>query len=88
MRSRNTPFTSAIDDETQPLFRGEISSPAETNVTGALDREQEKVSVADITRLYAFDRDDVTTMKEAVQVKALPESWREYFRRRLVARAA
>jgi MOSC domain-containing protein YiiM len=37
------------------------------------------VSVADITRLYAFEKDDLATMRRAVRVDALPEGWRRYF---------
>jgi len=42
-------------------------------------REQEEISVADITRLYAFDKDDVKSLRRAIQVEALPESWKGYF---------
>ena len=44
-----------------------------------LRREQQRISVADITRLYAFEKDDVATMQAAMSVEALPESWREHF---------
>ena len=46
-------------------------------------REQEEISVADITRLYAFDKDDVKSLRRAIQVEALPESWKGYFQHRL-----
>jgi MOSC domain-containing protein YiiM len=39
--------------------------------------------VADITRLYVHDKDDVTTLRRALQVEALPESWRGYFQKRI-----
>src|SRR2546423_552636 len=39
-----------------------------------IEREQQEVSVADITRLYSFDRGDVTSLRRAIQVEALPES--------------
>jgi MOSC domain-containing protein YiiM len=48
-----------------------------------LARDESAVTVADITRLYARDRDDFETMRRAVATEALPESWRDYFRRRL-----
>ena len=44
-----------------------------------LSREENRVSVADITRLYAFDRNDLVGMRRAAAIKALPESWRSYF---------
>ena len=46
-------------------------------------REQEEISVADITRLYAFDKDDVKSLRRAIQVEALPESWKGYFQHQL-----
>ena len=45
--------------------------------------EQQDISVADITRLYSFDRDDVKSLRRAIQIRALPESWKGYFRHRL-----
>ena len=44
------------------------------------------ISVADITRLYAFDKDDWATMQRVVEVEALDESWRGYFQTRLEKR--
>jgi MOSC domain-containing protein YiiM len=41
------------------------------------------LSVADITRLYAFERDDREMLRQAVHLKALPESWRNYFAEQL-----
>jgi MOSC domain-containing protein YiiM len=48
-----------------------------------LGRDQERISVADITRVYAFEKDDIGTIKEAVRVEALPEGWRSYFQHQL-----
>src|SRR6266436_2585334 len=39
-----------------------------------IGREQQEISVADITRLYAFERNEVD---------ALPESWKGYFQHQL-----
>jgi MOSC domain-containing protein YiiM len=44
-----------------------------------IEREQEEISVADITRLYAFEKDDVKGLRRAIEVEALPESWKGYF---------
>ena len=44
------------------------------------------VSVSEITRLYAEKRwgdSDLTTLRRALRVEALPETWKEYFRERL-----
>lgn len=48
-----------------------------------LTRDRHNVTVADITRLYAFEKDDWNTMRRAMEVEALPESWREYFQQRI-----
>jgi MOSC domain-containing protein YiiM len=49
--------------------------------------EQQEISVADITRLYAFDKDDVKGLCRAIQVDALPQSWRGYFQHQLKKQA-
>jgi MOSC domain-containing protein YiiM len=48
-----------------------------------LGQDKHNVKVADIVRLYARDRDDLETMRRAIEVEALPDSWRDYFRQRL-----
>jgi MOSC domain-containing protein YiiM len=45
--------------------------------------EQQEISVADITRLYGFERNDVKSLRRAIEVEALPESWKGYFRHQL-----
>lgn len=46
-------------------------------------REQEEISVADIVRFYAFDKNDAAGIHRAIEIAALPESWKSYFRRHL-----
>ncbi|MBV9927867.1 MAG: MOSC domain-containing protein [Acidobacteria bacterium] len=48
-----------------------------------IERDAGGVTVADITRLYARDRDDAETLRRAIALEALPESWREHFRQQL-----
>ena len=48
-----------------------------------IGREQQDISVADITRLYAFEKDDVKSLRRALEVESLPESWKGYFRHQL-----
>ena len=48
-----------------------------------IGREQQEISVADITRLYAFEKDDVKGLRRAIEVEALPESWKGYFEHQL-----
>lgn len=51
-----------------------------------VERSLHNISVADITRLYAFAKDDWATMQRAVEVEALSQSWRDYFQHRLKKR--
>jgi MOSC domain-containing protein YiiM len=53
------------------------------DVLKLIGHEQQEISVADITRLYGFERDDVKSLRRAIEVEALPESWKGYFRHRL-----
>jgi len=53
-----------------------------------IEREQQEISVADVTRLYAFDKDDVKSLRRAIQVEALPESWKGYFQHQLEKQTA
>jgi MOSC domain-containing protein YiiM len=46
-------------------------------------RGEGDVTIADITRLYARDREDFETMRRAAALEDLPESWREHFRQQL-----
>jgi MOSC domain-containing protein YiiM len=48
-----------------------------------IGREQQDISMADITRLYAFEKDDLKALRRAVAVNALPESWKGYFRHQI-----
>jgi MOSC domain-containing protein YiiM len=50
-------------------------------------RDQAQVSVADITRVYAFEKDDRETIRRAMSVETLPESWRGYFQHQLETHA-
>jgi MOSC domain-containing protein YiiM len=48
-----------------------------------IGQEQQDISVADITRLYAFQKDDLKSLRRAIEVEALPENWRGYFQHQL-----
>src|SRR5437763_15271872 len=48
-----------------------------------IGREQQDISVADITRLYAFQKDDLKSLPRAIEVEALPENWKGYFQHQL-----
>lgn len=74
LKSRRTGFYCAV------LREGEIGAGDQIHW---LARDDHSVTVADITRLYAFERNDAAGMRRAVDTKALPESWRSHFRDRI-----
>ena len=62
---------------------GEVGAGDEIEL---MARDPNGVSVAEITRLYVakgYNDEDVTSVRRALRVAALPESWKEYFRGRL-----
>ena len=50
-------------------------------------RDPGNVTVADITRLYAFDKDNAALLRRVLDVSALPEDWRAYFREKTTSPA-
>ena len=49
-------------------------------------KDANAVAVSEITRLYItkrFAEEDAISLRRAMQVAALPEDWKEYFRERL-----
>ncbi|MEP6913189.1 MAG: MOSC domain-containing protein, partial [bacterium] len=62
------------------LREGEVEAGDEIELTA---RDENNLTVADITRLYARDKDDVDALRRAIAHEALPESWREHFRKQL-----
>src|SRR5881392_3134369 len=74
LASRRTGFYFAV-------AREGMVSPG--NAVELIGREQQEISVADITRLYAFEKDDLETLRRATEVKALPENWKGYFQHQL-----
>ncbi len=62
---------------------GEVGAGDEIKV---ISRDANAVPVSEITRLYIakrYDDGDVTSVRRALGVVALPESWKRYFRERL-----
>ncbi|MFN7995044.1 MAG: MOSC domain-containing protein [Bryobacteraceae bacterium] len=75
--SRRTGFYLAVTRE------GEVGSGDEIEL---IDQDAEAVPIPEITRLYAEKRygdAEVDSVRRALLVPALPESWKEYFRERL-----
>jgi MOSC domain-containing protein YiiM len=48
-----------------------------------LSRDPNNITIADIVRLYAFEKHDLVTMRRVVKLEALSESWREWFRKQI-----
>jgi MOSC domain-containing protein YiiM len=52
-----------------------------------LTRHPARIPVAEITRVYASDRDDLAAIRRLVALDALPDDWRHYFAERLESKA-
>jgi MOSC domain-containing protein YiiM len=75
LQSKLTGFYFAV------LKEGEVAAGEPIKL---LHRDEHKVKVADITRLYREDKRNLDLLRRVVEVEALPEAWREYFLRRLM----
>jgi MOSC domain-containing protein YiiM len=62
------------------LKEGELGAGDEVEL---LERNASGVRVVDITRLYSSDRENVELMRRAIATEALPDSWRDYFLKRI-----
>jgi len=74
LQSRRTGFYFAVAKE------GEVKAG---DALTLIERDPNNLTVADITRLYAFEKTDVEGFKRAIRVNALPKSWRNYFQRQI-----
>jgi MOSC domain-containing protein YiiM len=74
LQSRRTGFYFAVVKE------GEVEAGNEIEL---LSRDINEITIADITRLYAFEKDDLETLRRAVKLEALSDSWREYFQKQI-----
>jgi MOSC domain-containing protein YiiM len=48
-----------------------------------IERAKSGLTILDVTNLYAQDSQSQDLLRRAIEVPALPESWRDYFRKRL-----
>ncbi len=48
-----------------------------------IENSKQSVRVSDITRLYTRDKHNTELLRRAIQVEALPESWKGYFQHQL-----
>ena len=82
LASRRSGFYLAV------LREGEVGVGDEMKQLG---RDRQAVPISEITRLYVekrFSESDMRVLDRALQVQALPESWKEYFRERMGRAAA
>jgi MOSC domain-containing protein YiiM len=74
LQSRRTGFYFAV------LKEGEVKAG---DAIELLSRDANNIAISDITRLYAFEKDDLETLRRAAKLEALSESWREYFAKQI-----
>jgi len=74
LQSRRTGFYFAV------LKEGPVKAGDDIEL---LDRDANQIAISEITRLYAFEKDDLAAMRRAVRLEALSESWREYFQKQI-----
>ena len=53
------------------------------NAVKLISRDEKAISIADFIRVYAFDKDDAETLRQASETKTLPENWKNYFRKQI-----
>ncbi|HEY2972655.1 MAG TPA: MOSC domain-containing protein [Pyrinomonadaceae bacterium] len=74
LASRRTGFYFAV------LKEGQVKAGDSIEL---LSRDANDIAVADVTRLYAFEKDDLEMLQRVVKHEALSESWRDYFQHHL-----
>ena len=62
------------------LKEGEVGAGDEVEL---IEKNTSGVRVVDVTRLYSSDKHNVDLLQRAIATKALPGSWRDYFKERL-----
>lgn len=74
LQSGRTGFYLAVTREGEVTAGDSIQSVA---------RAEDSLTVADIVRLYGTDSENQGLLRRAMRLAGLPESWRDYFRKRL-----
>jgi len=62
------------------LQEGEVEADEPIELT---EKSKDSLKVSDITALYTREKHNVGLLRRAIEVEALPESWKRYFRHRL-----
>jgi MOSC domain-containing protein YiiM len=74
LQSRRTGFYFSV------LKEGEVRAGDQIEL---IRRDGNSIAISEITRLYAFEKDDLATLRRAAKLEALSESWRGYFQKQL-----
>jgi MOSC domain-containing protein YiiM len=74
LQSRRTGFYFSV------LKEGEVKAGDQIEL---IRRDGNSIAISEITRLYAFEKDDLATLRRAAKLEALSESWRGYFQKQL-----
>ena len=74
LQSKRTGFYLAVQRE------GEVAAGEPIEF---IERSESGVTILDITNLYALDSQSQELLRRATELPALPESWKDYFRKRL-----
>ena len=62
------------------LQEGEVGAGDQIEL---IERGKRSVTVSDITHLYTREKRNIDLLRRAIEVEALPESWKSYFQHRL-----
>src|SRR5215212_9781241 len=62
------------------LQEGEVGAEDEFEL---ISRDETNITIADVVRLYAREKDDIVTLRRAIASRELPESWRSHFQQQL-----
>jgi MOSC domain-containing protein YiiM len=74
LHSKRTGFYLAV------LREGEVAGGDPIEFT---DRQESGVTIADIVNLYTLDSENQELLRRATELPALPDGWKDYFRKRL-----
>jgi MOSC domain-containing protein YiiM len=74
LESRRTGFYLAV------LREGEVAAG---DLIDVVDPQDGGVTIADVVNLYTIDSGNQELLRRATELSALPDSWKEYFRKRL-----
>jgi MOSC domain-containing protein YiiM len=66
------------------LKEGEVGAGDQIEL---IEKSASDVRIVDVTRLFSSDRANVDLMRRAIATRELPESWRDYFVKRLKERS-